>query len=157
MLWLTKMMNEKIYLDKVERHALERTLRVFDGDTSNEVARPTVEWLSYVTELGDAYAVLACLAGEDIGLIQLDLDGDVAYISVFIKERCRGRGFFRPLLEMAMKTLPSRIRIVKAFISMGNHISLGAFKSAGYEEEPEIDEDGMHVLTLTIGGAYGSS
>ncbi len=138
----------QLRLVRVTAKDLAQALALFEDDTSGEVARPDAEWLAHVTNGQNALALLVAFGNEPVGLVQFDLEGRLALVSVFLREASRGKGLLRPVLQAAARHLPAGIDEISALVSETNLRSMTAFSALGFNRSGPPDEDGFNDLRL---------
>ena len=123
---------------------------LFVGDTSGEVAPPNQTWWKYVTSSENVRGILHFDDDQPIAFTQFDVEGDVASVSVFIREHLRGRGLFKSIIAQAITLLPPSVKTISAYISDANHPSISAFQKFGFEGRLARDDDGLLIFTFDL-------
>jgi RimJ/RimL family protein N-acetyltransferase len=88
-------------------------------------------------DTGCLFFIALDAAGEPVGQVRLDIDGDVAVISIGLASGCHGLGYGPEVIRRAVRELlASRpVERIDAFIRAENTASYRAFLKAGFADE----------------------
>ena len=92
--------------------------------------------------------------GVPIGQVRVDIDGDVAEVSIVVAPERRGRGYGKAMLSEAMRLLHrdfgSRLR-ARALVLDDHEASLRTFKACGFRVVgPAARDDGQRATVLEL-------
>jgi RimJ/RimL family protein N-acetyltransferase len=91
-------------------------------------------------------------AGNLIGQVRYEIDGEIALINVFLAKEKRGRGLGGTFVEMSIEELKFEkpdVKIILAYILEENEISRKMFSSFGFIVDDKKDYNGIEHLVYT--------
>jgi RimJ/RimL family protein N-acetyltransferase len=92
--------------------------------------------------------------GVPIGQVRVDIDGDVAEVSIVVAPEQRGRGYGKAMLSEALRLLRKEFDAclrARALVLDDHEASLRTFKACGFRVVgPAARDDGQHATVLEL-------
>lgn len=149
---------DKIYLKPVDTTNIEQILKLKVKDKQQTFVATTCKSLAYVyvnREFANAYGIYS---GNDlIGYVSIILNKEDKTYDIwhfFITEIHQGKGYgskaLDTILDMIRKKIPEYISTVTLGVELENHLAIKLYKSRGFVDTGERDEDNEMVMKLEL-------
>lgn len=126
----------------------------FEDDTTKDFLEgfyPVEQQLTLIETTPTKHAWLAWKENTPVGLIELEMEGDVAHPLILVAPTARGRGYGHKLVTQII-TLASHFEAkeIHAGVATNNYASWKCFEKAGFQLRKEEEGYYEYVLTLPI-------
>jgi len=89
------------------------------------------------------------MEGVPVGLIELEVKGDIAYPLVFVEPAARGRSFGHEIVgQTILLANQLKVKKIEAGVAIDSVASGKCFEKAGFEVREEVDGYNYYVLNL---------
>lgn len=115
---------------------------------------PVTEQLRLIENSPNKLFWLAFEAGVPVGLIELEVEGDIAYPLILVAPTARGRGFGQEIVaRIILLANQLKVKKIEAGVAIDNIASGKCFQNAGFEVREEVDGYNYHVFSLPAGSS----
>jgi L-amino acid N-acyltransferase YncA len=128
-----------------------------DAITRKRISYPDEIWVNYVQHSDHVYVWTIWQAADCVGVLQADVENNLAYFVLTMNPAFRGRGYCKKIIQTFVELEEMQtVRVFEAQIEKDNIASLKCHAAAGFKQVSE-DEDFYHWRRQVVAPSHAVS